>query len=512
MNRVMDAVAVQLYWEVALQTPTRLFCSCRTHLLSTSLSKRSQPRNKTNLDFSSLSTLSQRFDPALPTPPDSSAKHPLRHVNKILQPHSYCWYDAGESDPNSINREALSQAIQYSVLCQCKCPDSLVTTKTWHLGADIHDSESSPYSEWQRRILIGWRGKLPIGNIDRALTLYLKESHPLDRRPANNLAPLGTPLIEFQTEWVPASELAEMAERLEALTMGTGWTRPETGRWTVRLKEGYPATVLQQYLYTRADIHQLQHQLKTTATSSLDEWLQQSNKGFTLVKREDKQQESWEIDESSPPLSSQTYLEEIGENKLPTKGWQLLAEMTLLGLSHEVRWGILRWGHGNLFQECRIANPKVSPKRWGELLYEWPQSLKKKNIPIHQVTPQRYLALASLHGLGKCHREALRDLLAFAAMFPDTSIRHLMVQKMGIHSTTMTELEENISQWLRGPLPVAEDWARREKVWMGRLMDRVRGALPGKLVRRALYKHFTTNPPTPKDKCLFPPSEPRRDS
>ncbi len=425
----------------------------------------------------------------------------------------FCSYDAGESIPKSINEEALLLGLKIALLCQCNLPSAWVLTRTWHPSQQVEGDLLSPWSEWQRKILIGTKGHIPVGKAERAISVYLYERHPSDPQQLTHRSPFGVPIVSLVSENIPSSEMHELAERMEALTAGSGWTVPQTGRWFIQVYQSGEPTV--QWTTQRcSQLFQLQRKWDEASLATSSEWLAWAAKRRIRaeVVTNANVHVFLEIDKALPPIPTQPYVSKVEPTTFPTKGWYLLTEMTLLGLPKHIRWGILRMGHGTLFQECRKANPKVPPQRWGELLYSWPTYLKRKGVPIHQLTGQRYLAIASLHGLGRCHREVLPDLLAFAALFPSTPIRHLLTQKMGVHPVTTGELESKIGSWLRGPLPHSTDWKRREKVWMGRLMEQVRGALSGKEVRRALYKYFSDHPPTEWDQCDFPPSEPRRNT
>ncbi|TNE49734.1 MAG: hypothetical protein EP343_10710 [Deltaproteobacteria bacterium] len=396
-------------------------------------------------------------------------------------------------------------------MCQCYVPNSWVAMKQWHPNRTQPSYLLSPWSEWQRKILLGVNGHIPVGKKEREVSVYLQERHPSDSQPLAHRAPFGAPVLSLVSGWIPWAEMHEMAERMEALTLGSGWTVPSTGHWNVNLKQAGETDVTWT-THRHSLLFKLQRKLDAVAaidSPTLVAWVQEAG---MKTQTTPSPQVFLEKDKALPPIPTQPYQTKAEEATFPTKGWHLLTEMTLLGLPKQVRWGILRLGHGALFQECRKANPKVPPVRWGELLYSWPIHLKRKGVPIHQLTAQRYLAIASLHGLGRCHREVLMDLLAFAALFPSTSIRHLLKQKMGVNPVTPSELETKIGSWLRGPLPRSTDWKTREKVWMGRLMERVRGALSGREVRRALYRYFSEHPPTEWDQCDYPPSEPRRNT
>lgn len=221
-----------------------------------------------------------------------------------------------------------------------------------------------------------------------------------------------------------------------------------------------------------------------------------------------------ELPAPSAPHTPHSARQQKSSDGPPTPGvalhWRWRDKAALQGLSPDVIDGLLTTGRVPLFEKMVRLNPKHSPKLWGELLIRWPRHLRRKGCPVDSLSDERWMALAAHHGMGLCHRESLRDLLAFASYFPDEPIKTLLRNHMGVTPTTDKALRKQLPDLLAGPLPRATAWASRERFWMGRLMQQLRGALPGKTVRRELYRYFSEHPPTPLDECAFPPPTPRK--
>ena len=186
------------------------------------------------------------------------------------------------------------------------------------------------------------------------------------------------------------------------------------------------------------------------------------------------------------------------------KGPNWRRQWLLMALPKDMIDGLIRTGRVGLFERIRSVNPKVPAKRWGELLYCWPRKLQKKGYPIHQLSETRFMAIASLYAMNRCSREALPDLIALSALFPDHSVKQLL-QRMGISPWNPKKLRESMPQLLAGPLPKKTDWSSRQRFWLGRIMEQIRGSISGAIVRKELYRYFSENPPTPYDQCEFPP-------
>ncbi len=418
-----------------------------------------------------------------------------------------CNYAAGEQPPSTINSKALEIAIRTAMLCDSIIPSQIVVMRQ-------RCSESVMFSGWKRSCMVGLSGALSYLNQELPIErIFLEEStdppSPFSTKPVLHT---GSPQIRLESGIISDKNIDLFLRVIKDMTESTGETISGTGRWILTL------TLPRQGSLTLRGI-QGSHRVKAMllwARSSFLEWQKNQFSGMEDIGQEHlrygetqtwdrARKRRWEVDPESPCIEiKQALLDEWRSSPYP-KAWQVRAEMQFLDLSRDAIDGILQAGRAALYLRCKHANPKVPVSVWGELLYRWPKSLERRGVPVHALTPERYLAVASLYGMGRCQREVLCDLLAFAALFPEISVRHLLRQKMGVTPLSEKALEEKLPRWLSGPLPRRKSWRSRERYWMGRVMTHLRGSLPGSVVRSLVHKYFASDPPSEYDRCEYPP-------
>ena len=192
--------------------------------------------------------------------------------------------------------------------------------------------------------------------------------------------------------------------------------------------------------------------------------------------------------------------------ELPIAGWQWRRNWQTLGMSTDIIDGLIALGFVELFEELRALSKKLPFDHLGEILVRWYRALKRQGLPVHQLTKQRLFSIVSFYAMGRCHREAIKDLMAFSCLYPERSVRELLQHEMGIQVMSVKDLRRALPVWIQHtPPPKTTIWAKRERYWMGVVMERVRGAISGADAHDVLIEYLSAQPPTPLDKAEYPP-------
>lgn len=514
-------LAFQVHWRVLLKTTQKLFCRCSTGppfdlvaqlgadrgFQRTVLQGQAEPQpSDRDRDLDRIGDSSRSFIPQ----EQNISEHPkgsswidveeLRNGERFGG-MGYCAYEQGEMPPRVWSVQALEFAVSLARLCEARLSEPWVV---------VREYDPWSMSHWRRKCLIAVQGSIPLFDQQVNVRLYLQESlHFFGKYRVVSLPTAqpwilrGMPEVEWVSEPIPGSLVFSLAQRLRDLTSATGWTHDEQGSWSLdcfrhhRLFGTWDTirTLREVQNYTKDAARIESHPVGPEHLRYREAaWYPSGSSGGFC-----------EPDPELPLLSHPKPTETSVPLELPPLGWSVRMELALLELSPDVIDGILRWGHAALFLECARTNPKVSPHLWGELLFRWPRSLQRKGIPVHQLTPERYLAVASLHGLHRCTRDVLYDLLAFTALYPEIPARHLLTQKMGISPRSWSDWRQHIPVWLGNmEPPVKKSWLAQEKYWMGQLMQHLRGQVPGHEVRDALLQHFSISLSTAHEQGVKP--------
>jgi hypothetical protein len=370
----------------------------------------------------------------------------------------------------------------------------------------------------QRALLLGVDGQTPEGRGACSFSsLLLKESpclllHHHPHHSHIRWESHGAPLLEWVTEWaqLPTSEWLQRLQSLRE-TVASSLSSPYT-RESITLEWKQDSRVLAiEQIHSIPALAQVFHYLETHPSPRYNDW---------------KEHHTWDAKQARPHMlgwsstrpPKREPLLPAQQLPIPTQTtvlrWNWRTQWTAQSLAPDVIKGLLQTGRVGLFEQMRQLNPRTSPAIWGELLVRWPKALERKGLPMASMPPERWLALAALHGMGRCHREALQPLLALAAAYPDRplqALRERVIPESDLpHPMTEAHLQDRLPALLAGPLPDSRDWPSRERFWMGRCMAKLRGTIEGRTVRWELYRYFSEYPPSPYDRCPFPPPDSKR--
>jgi Glu-tRNA(Gln) amidotransferase subunit E-like FAD-binding protein len=444
------------------------------------------------------------------------------------QDDAICTYELGQLPPIVLDREALQIAIRVLMCIGGKASDVIYVMRE-----SVFDG--SFYSGWRRSCWIGNGGEIPVGgstvSVSRVL-LSERGAMKVDDAKQSEFWDLGycgraSLQITIDPAYRSVDETVEIASRLRDLTLSDHWTVANTGRWSlICVRGGYAplkirgitnvgrfATLLERVkrdiIWTNSSIirrevgfedHYAHIAIRQTQLVSQELELCGEEKAYFQVL-----ESATELDPELPPIHITAPQVEHWRQHLPLTAWQFRAQLRLAGISHQIVEWFIKEGKAHLYMQIHLANPNIKPQLLVELVRNWYICLQRRGIPVHQVTSERYLAIAALYVISQCSREALRDLLALTALYPHISVRHLASGKMRIKPIPVSRLRQQLPKFIAGDLPRKTDWLAREKFWMGRLMSHLRGAIKGATIRRELYRYFSQNPPTEFDRCVFPP-------
>lgn len=428
-----------------------------------------------------------------------------------------CLYERGDQKPRNPSLDQLRGVAGFASSLGCRVVDQVQV---------LCRPRRLLWREEQRGFLLAWGGVLPVGQGEVCL-----EQVSLQERVVWGGRGGGRPEVEVVTGTTlqTVAEVQDVAQKLLDTLRGLGLAVANGLQGEVELVFPGGRSVLLCGLRSFAHLEgmleaELERQLGGSEHTLLwdalvGEGQQAGVEGQTrrwIGRQEQSEAFAQDVASEAPwrrePLCEPISLEGLlpqGE-ELPLAGWRWRQQWSGLGLPQDMCEGILAQGWVALFVQLQAAAPKVPPLRWGELLARWPRALARRGVPIHQLTSQRLLAVGSLFAMGRCHREALVDLLAFVAYFPETPVRHLLTHTMGLQPMHVEDLRAQLPSLLEGPPPHKASWAARERFWMGRLMERLRGTLSGYEVYVELHRYFSVSPPTPLDLRPFPPPKRRK--
>lgn len=489
----------RLQWDVRLRTSKRLFCDCPPIPPSRHWRSCDTATHKLSIPTSAHPSVTHRtWQECSPSTSMSSAK------DIILLKHKQTPCVLLHPPKRQPSPMLLEQAMGLVALFGCQTPSALYVIR--------HPQPKYEHlSGYQHHLLLGFGGTRVLEEgMPKITSVLLKEEGyaTLTRHPHQITADTsshGRPLMSFLTEWSSTKESASLPllanytnALLEAL-LTTDQFEAKSAILTLYYQApGGPHWALQGRS-AKDLLPFLQDPSYAPATPpGLLEWREHEG---TSVHRK-----GWQPTEAKTrdPLFTAIPTPHVGTSPFALR-WRWRDAWRYKGCPDDILAHLLYEGRVGLFEQATQLNPQLSAVTWGELFGRWPKALARQGAPIEQLTEERWMAIASLHAMDLCHREALFDLLAYASFFLDPPVQELLRSHMGVVPLTRKMLRAKLPELLRGPPPRSAQWEARERFWMGRLMKKVRGSIEGHIAREELYRLFSEDPPTPLDRCPFPP-------
>lgn len=408
-----------------------------------------------------------------------------------------CLVELDEEPPHPVNREALEIALQIALLLNCEIPNEI------HVMRKIV-IDGSNTSGFQRTMIVGRNGfleykgrKIGITNVcleEDAAALVKEENGSVYYK----LNRLGIPLVEIATETIEGfspQEIQDIAYTIGLIAKSTG--KIKSGIGTIRqdvnisIKGGARVEIKGvQKLELLAKVIELeakrQLELIQRGEKVEEETRAAYSDGTTRYTRPLPGAGRLYPESDLPPISvSRNYLKKL-KKKLPELLTKKLERFKKeLKLPEEIANQILRSKYLKLFE--KIVTLNVNPTLVANTFVNTLKDLKRKNIPIENISDEKFIELFKLVKNGKVVKEGIPILLEKIAGYPQKRIIDL-IKECNLLPISKSEVMKIIDEKIEKNKDKLTDKKRSFDFIFGLTMSEVRGRIDAKTVALLVKK------------------------
>ena len=182
-------------------------------------------------------------------------------------------------------------------------------------------------------------------------------------------------------------------------------------------------------------------------------------------------------DTDHPPVTIEKQRVEKAQSEIPERPWIRRERLRKMGLSAHLIDELVVHPKFRLFEE--MAKSSGDPKWAAIVIAETLKYLKRRGFDTENLTDNRLRELASLYGAKEFYREGTIDILKEICK-KDKKVRGAIDDIIfKVPPEEAADIGAELDEY-RTDLP--SDPLKRKKYWMGLLMRKYRGAIPGKLI------------------------------